>query len=221
MPQLDEAIKQRIVEELIRDISVDGSSIAVTIVNGVVTLKGKVPTLFNKLAAIDDALAVHGIIEVIDQITVDRQTAEKRISDEELERLLWDKISRTGDITVNDLRVGSTDGTVSITGTVAAYWQKVFVDNIASREPGVSAIDNHLKVVPKETISDISLAKNIFSALERKENVDAGKINVEVFGGQVTLTGTLSHRQERKEAADVAVYAEGVTNIVNKLTIRR
>ena len=212
MIRQDKEIKRRILDELIKDVSVDASRISVVALNGVVTLIGEVPTLFNKLSAIDNALSIYGVVKVNDQINICFSATAEASADSETNQYLYERL-------VTDPVISSSGGTVTLKGVVDAYWKKKYAENIVARERGVIAVDNQLAVVPVEEISDLTLAKNIDALLEAKEGVDAGKVDLEVSDGQVTLSGNLSNRHERKEVVDSVVYTAGVTAVVNNLSI--
>jgi osmotically-inducible protein OsmY len=51
--------------------------------------------------------------------------------------------------------------------------------------------------------------------------VDASDIEVTVSGAEVTLTGTVSTREQRRRAEDIAESISGVTHVQNNLRVTR
>ncbi len=50
--------------------------------------------------------------------------------------------------------------------------------------------------------------------------LDATDITVMVEGGEVTLTGTVNNRSDKRRAEDIAEYVSGVTNVENRLRVK-
>lgn len=50
--------------------------------------------------------------------------------------------------------------------------------------------------------------------------IDASEITVMVEGGEVTLTGTVNSRHDKRRAEDIAEYVSGVQNVENRLRVK-
>jgi osmotically-inducible protein OsmY len=51
--------------------------------------------------------------------------------------------------------------------------------------------------------------------------VDASEINVKVEGSQVTLTGTVRDREQKRRAEDIIESISGVRDVDNHLKVKR
>jgi hyperosmotically inducible periplasmic protein len=107
--------------------------------------------------------------------------------------------------------VKSTDGVVTLTGTVQDKDDKSLAEDTVSNLPGVVSVDDQIVVksdYPEH--SDEWIALKIRSELLVKANVSATTTKVDVKDGIVTLTGTAKN-QAQKELTEV--YAKDIDNV--------
>lgn len=71
------------------------------------------------------------------------------------------------------------------------------------------------------TRGDDRILENINDALYEDPDVDATDIEATVKDGEVTLAGTVTSRNEKWAAEDLAEEISGVKNVINKLRIKR
>jgi hypothetical protein len=57
--------------------------------------------------------------------------------------------------------------------------------------------------------------------LTQHPDVDATEIDVQVSNGEVTLTGTVDHRQAKRMAEDAAEGVSGVKEVHNQLRVKQ
>lgn len=67
--------------------------------------------------------------------------------------------------------------------------------------------------------SDERIKEEINDRLTDEWNVDASDIEVQVFNGEVTLTGFVSDRYQKRKAEEVAESVLGVTQIENRIKV--
>jgi len=70
------------------------------------------------------------------------------------------------------------------------------------------------------TRSDERIKDDINDRLTEHSYLDASNIDVQVLGGEATLTGTVESRYEKRLAEDVAEDVAGVKNVENRIRIR-
>ena len=73
----------------------------------------------------------------------------------------------------------------------------------------------------EETVSEGALTAKIKSKMVLDDYVNAGSINVTTQGTVVTLTGTVESSAERERAVRLAKETKGVTQVVDKLEIKK
>jgi len=115
------------------------------------------------------------------------------------------------------IKVKVEDGWVSLEGDVEWEYQKNAARKSVEKLEGVIGVTNNIRVVSKVTPGEIK--KKIKSAFVRSASVDSDRIDVEVDGGTVTLSGKVRSWAERDEAEREAWLAPGVTKVKNEIEI--
>jgi osmotically-inducible protein OsmY len=219
MPGSDELIKKDVVDQLTWDDRVDASKISVEVSNGRVILRGEVPNYFTRNAAYEDTWYVAGVRNVLNELTVRHPPARALRPDIEIENAIKNRFAVNPDIDLRDIEVIVSNGTVTLKGTVDAYWKKMYAEDLITEEPGVAYIENLLAVVPTRDYIDQDIADDIVSALDRMADVDPDQVTVKVEGGKVTLSGTVQSGAARRVAHESAWYTPGVIQVEDHLTV--
>ena len=137
---------------------------------------------------------------------------------EDVERELgWEPIIRSAEI-----GVGVRDGVVTLMGTVASYSAKRAAEHAAARVPGVKAISSQLEVNPvgfaHRTDADIAWAAA--NVLAWNSLVPAGRVQVQVSHGHITLEGSVDWSFQSTAAEDAVSNLAGVTRVTNMISLR-
>lgn len=69
--------------------------------------------------------------------------------------------------------------------------------------------------------SDERITEEINERLTDHDELDAGEIQVSVQNGEVTLSGTVDHRFAKRLAEDVAEQISGVTEVHNRIRVKK
>jgi osmotically-inducible protein OsmY len=69
--------------------------------------------------------------------------------------------------------------------------------------------------------SDDRILEDVNEALSRNPELDASEIEVKVNNGEVTLSGTVSERQFKRIAEEVAEHCSGVEDVRNEIRFQR
>ena len=113
------------------------------------------------------------------------------------------------------IKVFVEDGNVRLEGNVDWDFQRKSAAKVIWNINGVSGIDNNIKVTSIAPASN--LKEKIKSAFERHTRINASKINVEVNGHKVILSGKVSSWDEKVEAEKAVWLAPGLDSIVNQI----
>lgn len=139
----DEEIARDVRAALARDAWIDEERIKVVVSQGVVHLIGTVEDGQVKLAATEDAWAVPGALDVVNELAV---APHVRRTDEEIAAELTRDLERNIRIRPHQIRVVVKDGVVYLDGTVNSVIQRWISEDMARWIPGVVDVVNHLAI---------------------------------------------------------------------------
>lgn len=113
------------------------------------------------------------------------------------------------------------DGAVTLTGTVAETYHKALAEYTVSGLPGVTTVDNQLKVVgePADKRSDSWIKRQVQATLMFHRNVSAAATTVTVLDGHVTLQGEAASQAQKELTTEYAGDIENVEKVHNKMTV--
>jgi len=96
------------------------------------------------------------------------------------------------------------------------------IDTAAAREAGAEIGEKAATVAARasESVAEGSLTAKIKAKMVLDDLVKARSVNVTTHGTTVTLTGTVHSQQERERSLALASETAGVTNVVDRLTVR-
>ncbi len=120
----------------------------------------------------------------------------------------------------DDIKIRSRDGVVTLTGTVSEEAHKSLAQETVASLPGVKSVDNRLEVKgerPTEN-SDAWLKAKVKIVLLFHRNVSAGKTEVDVKDGIVTLRGNADSEAQRELTTEYVKDVGGVKDVRNEMT---
>jgi len=212
-----EQIEKDVVDQLAWDDRLDASAVTVEVVRGTVVLKGSVRSHFARKVAGIDAQAVAGVRQVDNQLRL--RQPRPASAGEILIRRARTVLARSAEVDVSELRVSQAGEVLVLEGTARTLWQKDRAGQLVSQLEGVIALDNRIAVLPESRPEDQAIARGVIQALERQGAVSPGAVEVEVREGQVTLRGPVPTWFARHAALRAAQLADGVTEVVDELSI--
>jgi len=212
----DSKIKQDVQAELAWEPSIDETQIGVTVKDGIVTLSGTVDNYAKKMAAEKAAKSVKGVKAVAEDIVVQYGISDKK-TDAEIAKAAVDALRWHTSIPQDKVMIKVEDGWIYLSGEVQWEYQKNGAKTAVKNLLGIRGVVNSIKI--KSSVQPYEIKNRITKAFQRSANVDASKINVEVDGNTVKLTGTVLSIKEKEDARRAAFNAPGVVEVINELKI--
>jgi osmotically-inducible protein OsmY len=115
--------------------------------------------------------------------------------------------------------VAAQGGTVTLRGTVATPHQRRTAVALARSVRGVRAVEDGLRLDPRDRSRDDRIRGVALQALMRRDDVPALRIDVHVTCGWLTLTGAVRRQAESDAAYDAVACVPGVGGITNEIKV--
>jgi osmotically-inducible protein OsmY len=209
-------LERYVTEELHWDPKIDDKAIAVSADDGVVTLRGTVGSLHEKLDAKKDAERVAGVTRVENKLEVRILNRDRR-ADADLRGAVLQALMLNS-LVPRSIDAKVDDGLVRLTGEANWQYQREEADSVASKVHGVVTVLNEVQLVaPGPNADDVKHA--IKKAMERNAKIDAESVEVESSNGTVTLRGLVSSWADHDEAVSAAWSAPGVTDVKDHILV--
>jgi osmotically-inducible protein OsmY len=214
----DTQLKKHVEDELSWQPSVDEASIGVSVKDAIVTLTGHVRSYAEKMAAERAVMRIQGVKALASELQVSLPGRHER-TDEDIARATLNVLAWNVVVPKDVIKVKVTKGWVTLSGVVEWSFQKHNAEREVSRLIGVKGVTDEIEVKPSRTPVSGEIKTGIEAALKRSAEVEARRIDVEIRGSTVVLTGAVSSWPERNAAERAAWAGPGVSKVENKLLI--
>jgi len=139
---------------------------------------------------------------------------DRSITDAVEDELLMDTV-----VPSHRIDVTTTDGIVTLSGSVDNILDKERAARIARIVRGVRAVVNQIRVDPSLLRTDWQIREDVEDALRTDPATDSYEIDVKVKDNVVTLSGTVDSWQEKDLCEKVAKGVEGVKGMNNNIVV--
>jgi len=213
----DQELKRDVMSELAWDPAVQAEAIEVNVEDGVATLAGELASYAERKSVEKAVRRVAGVRGVVLQLEVRLAPAQQR-ADSDIAKAALAALRWHASVPHERLQLAVDDGWVTLGGDVDWHFQLAAAEQCVRPLVGVRGITNNIAVKPRAGDADPS--GEILEALTRHAQQGGRRIDVRVQGGTVTLQGTVGSLVERDAAVAAAAATRGVSNVVDRLSIR-
>lgn len=212
----DNDIRSAVEKELDWEPAINPRGVGVTVMRGVVTLRGHVDSYPQRQEAERAAGRVRGVKALVDHLEV-KVPGSYEGSDEEIARAAASALLWNTQVPEGSVRISVENGRVKLAGMVDYQFQRHSADHSVRYLAGVKDVNNHIVVKPH---ADRRLVKaDIEAALVRNAELEAHEIHVDTSADHVILRGTAASRRQREEAERAAWGSPGVCHVENKIVV--
>jgi osmotically-inducible protein OsmY len=212
---IDRRLQEQVLAALEYVPGLDAAQIGVSVLDGVVTLQGVVPTFRQKWLAECAARHLPSVRAVANDLEVARP--ESPATDAVIAQAVADAIERDNAVPAGRVKATVRHGWVTLTGTTTWPFQRVAAERAAAGVDGVKGVANSVAIEPQVSVGD--LHARIEAALRQAAELDANGIKVDAHGGVVVLSGTVHSASERDAAERAALTAPGVSWVDDRLIV--
>ena len=202
-----------------KDIS-NGTGPWVEVDKGVVTLTGRVKSVWGKNEAVKRALKVEGVSTVQDELEIAFGESDKKVAE-----AIAQKIRTYAFYTVYDnIEMSINEGHVLLDGRVTMPFKADVIGELASKVMGVQSVTSTIETLPVN-IGDDRLRQDIYRRIygdltfSSYRNWIDPPVHIVVERGHVTLTGGVNSKVEKRKAEVIARTTFGVFSVKNKLAV--
>jgi osmotically-inducible protein OsmY len=202
-------------------------SIKVESKNGVVTLTGTVADASDKSLAEDTVASLPGVASVDNQLVVSGvQPAEH--SDAWITMKVKSALLFHRNVSATGTSVYTEDGVVTLQGVASSMAEKELTTEYAKGVDNVKSVKNDMTIAatpaaPDATIGDkiddASITADVKSSLMSHSATSAIHTGVTTTDGVVTVTGIAKNDAEKSLVTKLATDINGVTSVINNMTI--
>jgi hyperosmotically inducible protein len=227
--ELDDRIQSSAKDSYVFRTYLKDDSIRTSSNDGMVTLTGTVSEDSHKSLAQDTVSSLPGVKNVDNQLVVSGQQPPEN-SDGWLSMKVKAALLFNRNVSAVNTQVYVTDGMVTLKGQADSQAQKDLTGEYAKDIDGIKGVDNQMTiqeaaVKPDQDkdkdnkIDDASITAQVKMAFLTHHSTSAFKTGVETNNGTVTLSGNATSGAGKDMATKVASNINGVSNVVNNMTI--
>lgn len=183
---------------------------------GVITVKGEMNTLFDKLKIAELISQVKGVREINNMIDVKSEIT----ADDIIRANIKQELDRNNAILEPEkIKIAVNNGVVDLSGTVSYFREKLLAQSIASWQDGVTALKSNIKVLsPISARSDENLKEIIGDILSRYFSLERN-VKFDVNKGVVHLYGPVTSLYAKNHIQEEVQKVLGVKEVKNEIKV--
>jgi osmotically-inducible protein OsmY len=207
----NETLTAAVERQLEKKLPIQGLTLETDADSGIVSLEGIAPNLLLKKLAADVALAVRGVVGVVNLIEVEVPQVHDDSLEEKINRQLAIEPALDGEqvsATVNK-------GHVILSGQADSYQKMKLAQEVAAGVKGVKNVVNYLVYLSGEDRPDSVIEEEIRQNLVYDARIDESDLQVEVQEQNVFLSGTVASAYEKRRA-EFNAWVPGADSVISE-----
>lgn len=118
-----------------------------------------------------------------------------------------------------EIAISAREGVVKLRGSVGGFRQRRVAVGVAKSVRGVRAVEDELRVDPRDHWQDNEIRGAALQALISNADAPADRLEVTVADGWLTLKGEVKHQYESDAAFEAVRHLSGVGGITNEIKV--
>lgn len=175
------------------------------------------------------ALLLAGTMLAFGAYAAEDETVSQNIKDAMLQARIETAYALNDSVDATDIDTKVENGHVVLNGRVDESIEKELAEQIAMSFDNVTKVENNLKIEPNhgegarpewvQRLDDATLNANVHRRLAYHSGLGTAKLNVDVAGSTVTVTGTVDSDDQRESVISVIEDTKGVTEVNDNITV--
>ena len=212
----DHALQAAVLERLDFDPAINSSHIGVSARDGFVTLSGHVPSVGESVGAERAAGRVAGVKAVVNDLVVELP-GNLQTSDEKVAEQAYARLTSNLAVPADRIHLAVKDGIVTLHGDVDWNYQREAAVEDLRKLGSIRGIVNNVEI--KSPVAPDQVQKRVRSALMQIAPGDADKIDIQVDGSNVILSGEVTSWHEKELAESATWCVPGVSQVMNRISV--
>lgn len=212
----DAVIERDVRDILYADVRIYSETLEVLVSDGIVRLRGAVPSAEQKALARDISSRIKGVRRVVNELAV---TPPGSRSDADITADVVSALTLDSLVDEDKINVTTVDRVVHLEGTVNTHVERKAAYEDARQVEGVVDVINEVIVMPSYAHDDDEIARSVRHHIEDNLRLDPFEIEVQVRHGIAYLRGHVAAVEQRWLAGDLARWTPGVIDVVNDLVV--
>jgi osmotically-inducible protein OsmY len=195
----------------------NAAQIGVMVDNGIVTLTGTVDSYAKKIEAEEATKNVTGVKAVVEKIEIKFFSPLGTRDDNEIAAEVVNAFKWNRDIPRDRIKVIVEDGWVTLEGELPWNFQREAIRKAVKNLFGIKGVTN--KIIIRAETKDAIEMRELQNALGRNALLYGRKIEVDISGTIITLSGTVVAGYQKAEAGRLAWNSPGVSHVENTIVV--
>lgn len=124
---------------------------------------------------------------------------------------------------VANIHVSVMDGTVTLTGTVNSFVEKLAIERVAEKVVGVKAVNEKMEVMSYgfQASTDDDIRAEVLNIFKSHWDIPDDRIGVTVQDGRVSLEGKIKWHYQKDAATDAIISLTNAKSVSNNIVVDR